>query len=79
MNPLGEAHHHDYENIVADFHTWCANVIYIVLAVGMHIRHGFWSAAHTLGAISRRTDRALKATANTLALVLSAGFIAVPA
>ncbi|SEO69201.1 succinate dehydrogenase cytochrome b subunit [Actinacidiphila rubida] len=71
---------HPYENVVATFHTWYGDVIYIVamLALGLHIRHGFWSAAQTLGAGSRTRDRVLKATANGLALVLTAGFIAVP-
>ncbi len=71
---------HPYENVVATFSTWYGNVIYIVamLAVGLHVRHGFWSAAQTLGAGSARRDRALKTAANTLALVLTAGFVAVP-
>lgn len=79
VNPRGQAHH-PYENIVADFRTWYADVFYIVamLALGLHIRHGFWSAAQTLGANSARRDRVLKAVANVLALVLTCGFIAVP-
>jgi len=79
VNPRAEAGH-PYENVVADFRTWYANVIYIVamLALGLHIRHGFWSAAQTLGANSRRRDAALKFTANALALALTVGFIAVP-
>lgn len=69
-----------YENVVATFSTWYGNVIYItaMLAVGLHIRHGFWSAAQTLGVGNAGRDRALKAVANGLALVLTAGFIAVP-
>lgn len=71
---------HPYENVVATFSTWYGNVIYIVamLAVGLHIRHGFWSAAQTLGVGSATRDRALKTAANVLALVLTAGFISVP-
>jgi succinate dehydrogenase / fumarate reductase cytochrome b subunit len=79
VNPRAEPGH-PYENVVATFHTWYGDVIYItaMLALGLHIRHGFWSAAQTLGAGSRTRDRVLKATANGLALVLTAGFIAVP-
>ncbi|MDF9812612.1 succinate dehydrogenase cytochrome b subunit [Streptomyces sp. SPB162] len=79
VNPRGQAHH-PYENIVADFRNWYADVFYIVamLALGLHIRHGFWSAAQTLGANNARRDRALKAVANVLALLLTCGFIAVP-
>jgi succinate dehydrogenase / fumarate reductase, cytochrome b subunit len=71
---------HPYENVVATFSTWYGNAIYLVamLALGMHIRHGFWSAAQTLGAGRARRDRALKATANVLAAVLTLGFISVP-
>lgn len=71
---------HPYHNVVAAFHDWWNNVIYIVamLALGLHIRHGFWSAAQTLGAGSATRDRVLKGTANALALVLTAGFITLP-
>ncbi|MFK0289625.1 succinate dehydrogenase [Streptomyces sp. NPDC090442] len=71
---------HPYQNVVGTFSTWYGNVIYLVamLALGLHIRHGFWSAAQTLGAGSRTRDRALKASANILALLLTVGFIAVP-
>ncbi|WP_406398112.1 succinate dehydrogenase [Streptomyces sp. NBC_00879] len=71
---------HPYENVVATFSTWYGNVIYIVamLAVGLHVRHGFWSAAQTLGVGNAARDRALKTVANVLALVLTAGFISVP-
>ncbi|MEU5403538.1 succinate dehydrogenase [Streptomyces sp. NPDC005963] len=69
-----------YENVVATFSTWYGNVIYItaMLAIGLHVRHGFWSAAQTLGVGSASRDRILKTVANGLALVLTAGFIAVP-
>ncbi|MEV8565228.1 succinate dehydrogenase [Streptomyces sp. NPDC051322] len=71
---------HPYENVVATFNTWYGDVIYIVamLALGLHIRHGFWSAAQTLGAGKPTRDRVLKTTANVLALVLTVGFISVP-
>ncbi|MFI1281084.1 MULTISPECIES: succinate dehydrogenase [unclassified Streptomyces] len=71
---------HPYENVLATFSTWYGNTIYIVAmaAVGLHVRHGFWSAAQTLGAGSARRDRTLKILANGLALVLFAGFVAVP-
>ncbi|MGW7055706.1 succinate dehydrogenase [Streptomyces sp. NPDC054887] len=69
-----------YENVVATFSTWYGNVVYLVamLAVGLHVRHGFWSAAQTLGVGNARRDRILKTLANGLALVLTAGFVSVP-
>ncbi|MFJ9789165.1 succinate dehydrogenase [Streptomyces globosus] len=71
---------HPYENVLATFSTWYGNTLYItaMAALGLHIRHGFRSAAHTLGAGSARRDRALRALANTLALLLFAGFVSVP-
>ncbi|WP_460604310.1 succinate dehydrogenase cytochrome b subunit [Jatrophihabitans fulvus] len=69
-----------YDNVVDDFQLWYANVIYIVamIAVGLHINHGFWSASQTLGINSTARDRALKITGTTLAVVISVGFIMVP-
>lgn len=69
-----------YENLVASFDRWYVSAFYIaaMLALGLHIRHGFWSAAQTLGAGSPRRDRALKTVANALAALLTCGFIAVP-
>ncbi|MEU4732986.1 succinate dehydrogenase cytochrome b subunit [Streptomyces sp. NPDC023588] len=71
---------HPYENVVATFSTWYGNAIYLVamIAMGLHVRHGFWSAAQTLGAGNARRDKALKALANLLAGVLTAGFVSVP-
>ncbi|WP_344562657.1 succinate dehydrogenase cytochrome b subunit [Streptomyces axinellae] len=79
VNPRGQAGH-PYENIVAGFQNWYANAIYIVamLAVGLHIRHGFWSAAQTLGVTRPGAARLLKATATVLAVVITAGFLSVP-
>ncbi|MCU4745022.1 MULTISPECIES: succinate dehydrogenase cytochrome b subunit [unclassified Streptomyces] len=79
VNPHG-VHGEAYENVVATFSTWYGNVIYItaLVAVGLHIRHGLWSAVQTLGLNSRTRDRALRATSNGLALLLTAGFVSVP-
>ncbi|MEV7280499.1 succinate dehydrogenase cytochrome b subunit [Streptomyces sp. NPDC093111] len=69
-----------YQNVLDTFSTWYGNAIYIVamLAVGLHVRHGFWSAAQTLGVGNARRERVLKATADGLALLLTAGFVSVP-
>ncbi|MFC9230304.1 succinate dehydrogenase cytochrome b subunit [Streptomyces decoyicus] len=79
VNPRAEAGH-PYANVVATFSTWYGNSVYLVamLALGLHIRHGFWSAAQTLGAVRPGRDRTLKTLANTLAAALTLGFIAVP-
>jgi succinate dehydrogenase / fumarate reductase cytochrome b subunit len=79
VNPRAEANH-PYENVVADFHNWYANVIYIVAmaALGLHIRHGLWSAAQTLGANGERSGPIFKAVSWALAVILFAGFVTVP-
>ncbi|MFB7189678.1 succinate dehydrogenase [Streptomyces sp. NPDC056230] len=71
---------HPYQNVIDTFSTWYGNTIYIVamLALGLHVQHGFWSAAQTLGAGNANRDRVLKTIANVLALVLTVGFISVP-
>ncbi|MFI9272888.1 succinate dehydrogenase cytochrome b subunit [Kitasatospora sp. NPDC052896] len=79
VNPHGEPGH-PYQNVVAAFSTWYDGGVYCVamLALGLHVRHGFWSAAQTLGLNNPRRDRVLKLTANVLAGVLTAGFLSVP-
>jgi succinate dehydrogenase / fumarate reductase cytochrome b subunit len=79
-HPGGYQPGHPYQNVVDTFSTWYGDAVYIVamLALGLHVRHGVWSAAQTLGAGSPTRDRALRTVANAIALVLTAGFIAVP-
>ncbi|WP_063775728.1 succinate dehydrogenase [Streptomyces odonnellii] len=79
-HPGGFQPGHPYQNVVDTFSTWYGNAIYItaMLALGLHVQHGFWSAAQTLGAGSATRERALKTTATALAVALTAGFIAVP-
>ncbi|TXS49152.1 succinate dehydrogenase [Streptomyces sp. t39] len=79
-HPGGFQEGHPYQNVVDTFSTWYGNTVYIaaVVAMGLHVRHGFWSAAQTLGAGNAARDRALKAVANLLALALTAGFVSVP-
>nr|WP_078868419.1 succinate dehydrogenase [Streptomyces sp. NRRL F-5727] len=80
VHPGGFEEGRPYQNVIDTFSTWYGNTIYIVamLAVGLHVRHGFWSAAQTLGVGNARRERALRLAANLLALVLTAGFVAVP-
>ncbi|NBE54687.1 succinate dehydrogenase [Streptomyces sp. YC537] len=80
VHPGGFEHLHPYQNIIDTFSTWYGNVIYIVavVALGFHVRHGFWSAAQTLGVGSATRDRVLRAVADVLAVLLTLGFVAVP-
>nr|WP_034260556.1 succinate dehydrogenase cytochrome b subunit [Actinospica robiniae] len=70
-----------YHNVAADFQVWWINLIYFVgvLMVGLHVNHGFWSAAQTLGLRRRRgRDLALRYVGSGLAAVITLGFLAVP-
>ena len=69
-----------YHNVVVDFQLWWVNLIYIVavLALGLHINHGFWSAAQTLGINRPARDRTIKIAGSVLAFVITAGFVMVP-
>jgi succinate dehydrogenase / fumarate reductase cytochrome b subunit len=69
-----------YARMVAGFQPsrWWVTLFYLVamVMVGLHLRHGMWSALQTLG-LARRY-RALKAASTVVSVVLVAGFVAVP-
>lgn len=70
-----------YRRTVAGFQDWWVVAIYTLalLAVGLHIRHGIWSACASLGAnTSVRRRRVLNAWAVAVSLVITVGFL-VPA
>jgi succinate dehydrogenase cytochrome b subunit len=69
-----------FHNVVVDFQVWWVDVIYLValLMLGLHINHGFWSAAQTLGIKSASRDRTLKTVGTVLAVVITGGFMIVP-
>ena len=70
-----------YNLLVDSFDTWWLTLIYLVamLALGMHLRHGVWSAAQTLGLTN---NAAARRNANLLAVltavVIAGGFSLVP-
>jgi len=69
-----------YAKVVAGFSAWPIALIYAiaVILVGIHLRHGIWSAAATLGLNRAGRERALNATAVTVSGVLTVGFLVVP-
>jgi succinate dehydrogenase / fumarate reductase, cytochrome b subunit len=79
LNPNGQAGH-VYDNVVADFSRWYVTLAYTVamIALGFHLRHGAWSALQTLGRSSGPYQMRYKAIALVFAVVLTAGFLAVP-
>jgi succinate dehydrogenase / fumarate reductase cytochrome b subunit len=69
-----------YRNVVGDFHVWWITLIYLVAVVllGIHLNHGFWSAAQTLGVNRPARDRAIRTIGSALAVVITVGFVLVP-
>jgi succinate dehydrogenase / fumarate reductase, cytochrome b subunit len=79
LNPNGQAGQ-VFDNVVADFSRWYVTLAYTVamIALGLHLRHGAWSALQTLGRSSGPYQMRYKAMALVFAVVLTAGFLAVP-
>ncbi len=77
----GGASDSPYERVVNGFGVWWVTLSYAValLALGFHLRHGFWSAFATLGAnTSLRRRRILNILATIVALVITVGFLIPP-
>ena len=70
-----------YGRLVASFQNPIATTVYVValILLGMHLRHGVWSATQTLGQSNRRRERTVNAFAIAFSVLLIAGFLVVPA
>ena len=84
VNPdvSGAAIRHDpYNLVVASFEVWWMTIIYLLamVALGMHLHHGTFSAAQTLGlTTSARTRTAYRRLGWIVAIVIAGGFSLVP-
>jgi succinate dehydrogenase / fumarate reductase cytochrome b subunit len=70
-----------YERVVNGFSVWWVVLAYVVamLAVGLHLRHGMYSALTTLGAnTSELVRRRLNLLAYAVAGVVTVGFLLPP-
>jgi succinate dehydrogenase / fumarate reductase, cytochrome b subunit len=69
-----------YHNMVAGFQVWYVSAWYIfsMILLGMHLRHGVWSMFQSLGFNHPRHTPILKTGALLFAVVISAGYIAIP-
>lgn len=70
-----------YERMTSGFAIWWVLASYTValLALGLHLRHGFWSALASLGAnTSPRRRRQLNVVAAVLAGAITIGFLVPP-
>ena len=78
VNPDGDAS--PYDRLVASFSNPFITAFYVVslILLGMHLRHGIWSATQTLGQSNRRRERTVNAFALISSTALTAGFLIVP-
>jgi len=81
VNVQGGATDDPYDLLVDSFEVWWLTLIYLaaMVALAMHIRHGVWSAAQTLGLTDNAPAR-LRANVvgYALAVVIAGGFSLVP-
>jgi len=81
VNPAGGSTADPYNLLVDTFDLWWMTLIYLVAmaALGMHLHHGTWSAAQTLGFTTTAASRArAKAAGWIIAVVVAGGFSLVP-
>jgi succinate dehydrogenase / fumarate reductase cytochrome b subunit len=81
VNVAGGPTNDPYNLLVDSFDTWWLTVIYLfaMLALGLHLHHGVWSAAQTLGLTNNaRARRTAKSLGWVVAIVTSGGFSLVP-
>ena len=79
-NPAG-ADSTPYGRLVAGFSNPIPTIVYVIALVllGMHLRHGIWSATQTLGQSNRRRERSVNAFAIVFSTLLIAGYLVIPA
>jgi len=81
FNVQGGSTDDPYDLLVDSFQVWWVTVIYLLamVALGMHLRHGVWSASQTLGLTNNaRARRNANVLAYALAIVIAGGFSLVP-
>jgi succinate dehydrogenase / fumarate reductase, cytochrome b subunit len=79
INPAG-GNSTPYYLLIAGFTNPWVTAWYVIalLLLGMHLRHGVWSATQTLGQSNKRRERTVNAFAILFAALLTAGFLVVP-
>jgi succinate dehydrogenase / fumarate reductase cytochrome b subunit len=81
INPTGGGTSDPFDLVVDTFSLWWMTLIYLaaLAALALHLHHGTWSAAQTLGWTGSTTARArAKALGWVLAVVIAGGFALVP-
>jgi succinate dehydrogenase / fumarate reductase, cytochrome b subunit len=81
VNVQGGPTNDPYNLLVDSFSTWWLTLIYLLamVALGLHLWHGVWSAAQTLGVTNNaRARRNAKVGGVVAAVVIAGGFALVP-
>src|SRR4051794_13724395 len=80
VNPAG-TDSTPYDRLVQGFQNPIVTTVYVItlLLLGMHLRHGIWSATQTLGQSNKRRERTVNAFAIGFSVLLIAGYLVVPA
>jgi succinate dehydrogenase / fumarate reductase cytochrome b subunit len=81
VNVTGGPTNDPYDLVVDSFDTWWLTLIYLLamVALGLHLHHGVWSSAQTLGLTNNaRARRNAKGLGLIVAVVIAGGFSLVP-
>jgi succinate dehydrogenase / fumarate reductase, cytochrome b subunit len=81
VNVTGGPTEDPYVLLVDTFETWWLTLIYLaaMVALGMHLHHGVWSSAQTLGLTNNASARRnAKVLGGIVAVVIAGGFSLVP-
>ena len=81
VNPQGGSTNDPYNLLVDTFDLWWMTLIYLaaMLALALHLRHGIWSAAQTLGLTNNaRARRNANILGYGFAVLIAGGFSLVP-
>src|SRR3954470_13880522 len=79
VNPAG-TDSTPYQRLVEGFSNPIVTAVYTISLVllGMHLRHGIWSATQTLGQSNKRREKTVNAFAIVFSVLLIAGYLVVP-
>ncbi|MEU4691182.1 succinate dehydrogenase cytochrome b subunit [Actinoplanes sp. NPDC023714] len=81
LNPVNDKAN-PHANVIGDFAAdrWYVTLFYVVsiVMVGLHLRHGIWSAMRTLGQQTKTNERRAQIVALVLSVVLVAMYLSVP-
>ena len=69
-----------YDRLVAGFSNPLITAVYVIalILLGMHLRHGIWSATQTLGQSNKRREKTVNLFALVFSVVLIGGFLLTP-